>query len=131
LEPDEHRRVVAAAKEDAMDESTQDKAYAGLEKDVTAAKNEIAQLSQQIAEAVSALGAAAQNQTRQGLKSVRSKVDSVVSDASDRAGSIANAAEDAASSAAETLADAIQERPIATVALALGLGFLIGVTWRR
>jgi ElaB/YqjD/DUF883 family membrane-anchored ribosome-binding protein len=114
-----------------MDESMQDKAYAGLEKDVTAAKNEIAQLSQQIAEAVSALGAAAQNQTRQGLKSVRSKVDSVVSDASDRAGAIANAAEDAAPSAAETLADAIQERPIATVALALGLGFLIGVTWRR
>ena len=114
-----------------MDESMQDKAYAGLEKDVTAAKNEIAQLSQEIAEAVSALGAAAQNQTRQGLKSVRSKVDSVVSDASGRAGSVADSAQDAVSSVAETLADVVQERPLATVALALGLGFLIGVAWRR
>jgi len=44
---------------------------------------------------------------------------------------IANAAQDAASSVGDTLADVIHERPIATLALALGLGFLIGVTWRR
>ena len=31
----------------------------------------------------------------------------------------------------ETLEDAITQRPLATVALALGVGFLIGVTWRR
>jgi ElaB/YqjD/DUF883 family membrane-anchored ribosome-binding protein len=41
------------------------------------------------------------------------------------------AAQDAASSIEETLEDAIQQRPIAAVGLAIGLGFLIGVTWRR
>lgn len=54
-----------------------------------------------------------------------------MSDASDQAGTIANAAHDAASSVGDTLADVIEERPIATLALAFGLGFLIGVTWRR
>ena len=108
-----------------------DKAYARLEKDLTAVKNDIAHLSQQIPEAVNALGAVAQSQARRGLKSARANVDSVMSDASDRAGTIANAAQDAASSVGDTLADVIHERPIATLALALGLGFLIGVTWRR
>jgi ElaB/YqjD/DUF883 family membrane-anchored ribosome-binding protein len=57
--------------------------------------------------------------------------DSVMSDASDQAGAVANAAQDAASSVEDTLADVIQERPVATLVLAFGLGFLIGVTWRR
>jgi ElaB/YqjD/DUF883 family membrane-anchored ribosome-binding protein len=42
-----------------------------------------------------------------------------------------DAAQDAASKIEEAHQDVIQERPLATVALALGLGFLIGVTWRR
>jgi ElaB/YqjD/DUF883 family membrane-anchored ribosome-binding protein len=42
-----------------------------------------------------------------------------------------DAAHDAASSIEETLEEVITERPLATVGLALGLGFLIGVTWRR
>jgi len=108
-----------------------DKAYARLENDLTAVKNDIAHLSQQISEAVNALGAVAQSQARRGLRNARANVESVMSDASDRAGTIANAAQDAASSVGDTLADAIEERPIATLALALGLGFLIGVTWRR
>jgi ElaB/YqjD/DUF883 family membrane-anchored ribosome-binding protein len=41
------------------------------------------------------------------------------------------AAQDAAASVEETLENVITERPLATVGLALGLGFLIGVTWRR
>ncbi len=42
-----------------------------------------------------------------------------------------DAAQDAAHSIEETLEDVITQRPLATVGLALGLGFLIGVTWRR
>ncbi len=108
-----------------------DKAYARLEKDLTAVKNDIAHLSQQISDAVNALGVVAQSQARHGLRNARANVESVVSDASDRAGAIANAAQDAASSVGDTLADVIDERPVATLAFALGLGFLVGVTWRR
>ena len=116
---------------DAAQSAADDKAYARLEKDLTAVKNDIAHLSQQVSEAVNALGAVAQSQARRGLRNARANVDSVMSDASDRAGAVANAAQDAASSVGDTLADVIEERPVATLALALGLGFLIGVTWRR
>ena len=116
---------------DAAQSAADDKAYDRLEKDLTAVKNDIAHLSQQISEAVNALGAVAQGQARRGLRNARANVDSVMSDASDRAGTVVTAARDAASSVGDTLADAIQERPVATLAFALGLGFLIGVTWRR
>jgi ElaB/YqjD/DUF883 family membrane-anchored ribosome-binding protein len=116
---------------DAAQSAADDKAYARLEKDLTAVKNDIAHLSQQISEAVNALGAVAQGQARRGLRNARANVDSVMSDASDRAGAAVSAAQDAASSVGDTLADVIQERPVATLAFALGIGFLIGVTWRR
>jgi ElaB/YqjD/DUF883 family membrane-anchored ribosome-binding protein len=116
---------------DAAQSAADDKAYARLEKDLTAVKNDIAHLSQQISEAVNALGAVAQGQARRGLRNARANVDSVMSDASDRAGAAVTAAQDAASSVGDTLADVIQERPVATLAFALGVGFLIGVTWRR
>jgi ElaB/YqjD/DUF883 family membrane-anchored ribosome-binding protein len=116
---------------DAARSAAQDKAQSDFGKDMTAVKNDIAHLSQQIADAVNALGAAAQSQTRRGLRRARSNVDSVMSDASDKAGAVASAAQDAAASVGDTLAEVIQERPLATVAMALGIGFLIGVTWRR
>ena len=112
---------------DAAQSAADDKAYARLEKDLTAVKDDIAHLAQEVSEAVNALGAVAQGQARRGLRNARANVDSVMSDASDRAGAVV----DAASSVGDTLADVIQERPVATLALALGLGFLIGVTWRR
>jgi ElaB/YqjD/DUF883 family membrane-anchored ribosome-binding protein len=102
-----------------------------VEKDLTAVKNEIARLSQQIADAVNALAAAAQNRGRQSLRQARADVDSAVSGASDRAGFVASAAKDTASLISDTLASVIQDRPVAAVALALGVGFVMGVAWRR
>jgi ElaB/YqjD/DUF883 family membrane-anchored ribosome-binding protein len=115
----------------AQDASETAAAYERLQKDVTAVKNDIASLSQQIAEAVNALADLAQKQAKRGVKNARANVDSVVSDAADRVGVVAGAAQEAATSLGDTLEEAIQERPLATLAIALGLGFLIGVTWRR
>jgi len=116
---------------EAATSGAENKGYDRLEKDLTAVKNDVAHLSQQISEAVTALTAMAQNQARRGFKQARSNVDSAVSDASDRAGLVATAAQNAAASVGDTLAEVIQERPVATLALAMGIGFLIGVTWRR
>ncbi len=105
--------------------------FTRLEKEMTAMRNAIGVLSEQVADAASDIGAVAQSQARRGLKNARSHVNAMMSDASDRAGVVANAAQVQASSIGDTLQDVIEERPLSTVALALGLGFLIGVTWRR
>jgi ElaB/YqjD/DUF883 family membrane-anchored ribosome-binding protein len=102
-----------------------------LKKDLAAVKSDIAHLSQQIADAVNALAEVAQSQGRRSLRQARANVDQAVSGASDRAGAVTSAAQDAASSIANTLADAIEERPVAAVAIAMSLGFVLGVAWRR
>jgi ElaB/YqjD/DUF883 family membrane-anchored ribosome-binding protein len=105
--------------------------YERLEKDVAAVKNDISALTEQITDALNSFAGTAGKQARSGYKQARANVDSAVDDLSERGSAAMDAAQDAASSIEETLEDLIHERPLATVGLALGLGFLIGAAWRR
>ena len=91
----------------------------------------IAALTGQIADALNTFAGSAKKQARHGYRQARANVDSAVSDLSERGGTAMEAAQDAANSMEETLEEVISQRPLATVGLALGLGFLIGLTWRR
>jgi ElaB/YqjD/DUF883 family membrane-anchored ribosome-binding protein len=102
-----------------------------LEKDVAAVKNDIAALTEQITDALNSFAGTASKQARRGYKQARANAETAVDDISERGSAMMDAAHDAASSIEETLEDAITQRPLATVALALGIGFLVGVTWRR
>jgi len=105
--------------------------YERLEKDVAAVKNDITALTEQITDALNSFAGGARKQARRGYKQARANVNSAVDDISERGGAVMDAAQDTAASIEETLEDIIAERPLATVGLALGLGFLIGVIWRR
>lgn len=105
--------------------------YERLEKDVANVKNDISALADQITDALNTLAGTASKQARRGYKNARANVNSVVDELSERSSAMMGAAQDAAASVEETLENVITERPLATVGLALGLGFLIGVTWRR
>ena len=117
--------------ETGMRHLTDEATYERLEKDVAAVKNDIAALTTQITDALNSFAGTAQKQARRGYKQARANVDSAVDDISDRGSAVMDAAQDAAISIEETLEDVITQRPLATVGIALGLGFLIGVTWRR
>jgi ElaB/YqjD/DUF883 family membrane-anchored ribosome-binding protein len=115
----------------AMKNLTDKATYERLEKDVTAVKNDIAALTEQITDALNSFAGTAGKQARRGYNQARANAEQAVEDMSERGSAMMDAAHDAASSIEETLEDAITQRPLATVALALGIGFLIGVTWRR
>ena len=97
-----------------------DRVYARLEKDLAALKNDVAHLSQQISEAVNALGAVAQRQARRGLKNAGQSVVSLMTVAPDRAVTVENAAQDPVSSVGEAPAGVIAERDVAPPAFGLG-----------
>jgi ElaB/YqjD/DUF883 family membrane-anchored ribosome-binding protein len=105
--------------------------YERLEKDVAAVKNDINALTAQITDALNSFAGTARKQARRGYKQARANMDSAAEDISERGSAVMDAAQDAAVSIEETLEDIIAERPLATIGLALGLGFLIGLTWRR
>jgi ElaB/YqjD/DUF883 family membrane-anchored ribosome-binding protein len=105
--------------------------YERLEKDVAAVKNDISALTDQITDALNSFAGTAGKQARRGYKEARANVDTAVDDMSERGSAMMGAAQDAALSIEESLEDVITQRPLATVGIALGLGFLIGATWRR
>jgi len=102
-----------------------------LEKDVAAVKSDIAALTDQITDALNTFTNSAGKQARRGYKQARDNMDSTIDDFSDRGSAMMDAAQDAYGSIEETLEDAITQRPLATVGVALGIGFLIGFAWRR
>ena len=102
-----------------------------LQKEVTAVKNDIAALTEQITDALNSFAGTAGKQARRGDNEARANAEAAVEDMSERGSAMMDAAQNAASSIEETLEDVITQRPLATVGLALGLGFLIGVAWRR
>jgi ElaB/YqjD/DUF883 family membrane-anchored ribosome-binding protein len=120
-----------AQRSNGAQDADNDNAFARLEKEMANMRDAIGGLSDQISDAASDIGAVAQEQGKQGLKHARANLKSMANDASDRLGVVADRAQSQAASLGDTLEDAIQERPLPTLALALGLGFLLGVIWRR
>ncbi|OSI22337.1 MULTISPECIES: DUF883 family protein [Bradyrhizobium] len=102
-----------------------------LEKDVAAVKSDIAALTDQITDALNTFANSSSKQARRGYSQARENVDSAIDDMSERGSAMMGAAQEAYGSIEETLEDAITQRPLATVGLALGIGFLIGAVWRR
>ena len=117
--------------EPAVKNLTDKATYERLEKDVTAVKNDISALTDQITDVLNSFAGTARKQARRGYKEARANVDTAVDDMSERGSAMMGAAQDAALSIEESLEDVITQRPLATVGIALGLGFLIGATWRR
>lgn len=112
---------------DRADKATRDR----LEKDVAAVKSDIAALTDQITDALNTFANATGKQARRGYKQARDNMDSKLDDFSERGSAMMDAAQDAYGSIEETLEDAIAQRPLATIGIAVGIGFLIGAAWRR
>lgn len=117
--------------EDAMKNMTDKSTTERLQKDLDAVKNDISALADQISDVIDAFKGDARKQAKRTYKQARANVDSVMSDVGKRGSEALDAAQDYAGTLEETLEDAITQRPLAAVGLAVGLGFLIGVTWRR
>lgn len=116
-----------AGMKDWTDKATRER----LEKEVAAVKSDIAALTDQITDALNTFANSTGKQARRGYRQARENMDTAIDDMSERSSAMMEAAQDAYGSIEETLEEAITQRPLATVGLALGIGFLIGAAWRR
>jgi ElaB/YqjD/DUF883 family membrane-anchored ribosome-binding protein len=105
--------------------------YDRLQKDVEAVKADISKLAGEIANTVNDLAGVVSHQTRRKYNQARSSVDTLVTDVAKQGQGAVDTAHDTVASLEETLEDIVRERPLATIGLTFGLGFLIGATWRR
>jgi len=99
--------------------------------DLDALKKDIAALGAEMTTTLKSVAETAQSQARRGYKRMQGNVASTVSDLRQQGSTALEGAQDTMETLEESLEDAVRQRPLSAVALAVGFGFLIGVTWRR
>jgi ElaB/YqjD/DUF883 family membrane-anchored ribosome-binding protein len=88
-----------------------------LQEDFSAMRDDVGKLSQQVVDLLQAKGNAA-------YKRARKNIDATTSDAAD-------AVRDVRDTFTGAIEESIEERPLATLAMAVGVGFVLGAMWRR
>lgn len=88
-----------------------------LQEDLTAMRDDVGKLGQQVVDLLSAKGGDAYKRAKKNFDA--------------KTGEAADAVRDVRDTFADAIEESVQERPYATLAIALGVGFVIGATWRR
>jgi ElaB/YqjD/DUF883 family membrane-anchored ribosome-binding protein len=111
---------------DAIKESGKAAAAASgdIQSDLQALRDDVARLAQQIADIFAAKGGNAWRHARSG-------VDEAVADVEDRGRDAIDAVREVGDNLAGAIDESLKQRPYTTLALALGIGFLFGASWRR
>jgi ElaB/YqjD/DUF883 family membrane-anchored ribosome-binding protein len=95
-----------------------------IQADLEALRRDLKQLAEQVSEMFALKGTAALNRAR-------SNFEGVVSDAAAKGQDAINVAREVSDTAIEAIDDSLKKRPYTTLAIAFGIGFLIGAMRRR
>jgi ElaB/YqjD/DUF883 family membrane-anchored ribosome-binding protein len=112
--------------QEAARESSRAASAAGndIRADVELLRSDVARLSNQIADIFSSKGGATWSRAK-------SNVEGVVSDVSAKGQEAVDAVREVGDNMVDAIDESLKNRPYTTLALAVGIGFLFGATWRR
>jgi ElaB/YqjD/DUF883 family membrane-anchored ribosome-binding protein len=99
-----------------------------IQRDVQALRDDLARLAGQVGELLSAGGAEALSGLKQRVRRAQDELDDTMADVGERG---REALSEVSDHLGEALQESMQEHPLTTIALAVGLGFLFGTAWRR
>jgi ElaB/YqjD/DUF883 family membrane-anchored ribosome-binding protein len=95
-----------------------------VQQDLEALREDVSRLATQLAGIVGTRGNAA-------WRRASSTVEGVVSDVQDKGMEAVDAVREVGDNMVDAIDESLKRRPYTTLALAVGLGFLFGATWRR
>jgi ElaB/YqjD/DUF883 family membrane-anchored ribosome-binding protein len=99
-------------------------ASSNIQKDLQALREDLARLAEEVSGIVSSKGNAA-------WRRAKTSVDGVVSDAQAKGQEAVGAMREVSDNFVDAIDESIKTRPYTTLAIAAGLAFLLGATWRR
>jgi len=102
-----------------------------IQHDLQVMRDDMSRLAQQVASLLSVTGSQALREVKAQMSRAKQSLDGVLSEASEKGMEAVDTAREGTDTALEALEDAVRQRPFATLAIALGLGFLFGASWRR
>ena len=99
-----------------------------IQRDVQALRDDLAKLAGQVSELLSASGGEALAGIKERISRMHDELDETMSDVGERG---REALSEVGEHLSDALQDSIEQHPLTTIALAVGLGFLFGTAWRR
>jgi ElaB/YqjD/DUF883 family membrane-anchored ribosome-binding protein len=102
-----------------------------IQRELKVIRDDIARLADQVSALLSSGGNDAIREVKAQIDRFRDRLDDVLSDAGAKGLDAIGGLRDSADTLLDSLEDAVRKRPISTLGVALGVGFLFGVTWRR
>jgi ElaB/YqjD/DUF883 family membrane-anchored ribosome-binding protein len=119
------RDTVKDAKDAAREAGKATSAAGGdIQADLEALRSDVTRLSDQIADIFASKGNAAWSRAK-------SNVEGVMADVSAKGQEAVDAVREVGDNMMDAIDESLEKRPYTTLALALGIGFLFGATWRR
>ena len=95
-----------------------------IQGDLKSLRDDVAKLTQQLADILSSRGGAA-------WETARSNVEGVISGAQATGQEAVDAVREVGDNVGEAIDESLKQRPYTTLAIAAAIGFLCGATWRR
>ena len=95
-----------------------------IQEDLEALRDDVTRLTQQLASIVAAKG-------NRVWSRAKSNVEGVMSDAQDMGMEAVGAVREVGDNVVDAIDESLRKRPYTTLAIAAGIGFLFGATWRR
>jgi ElaB/YqjD/DUF883 family membrane-anchored ribosome-binding protein len=95
-----------------------------IQADLDALRGDVGRLTSQIGDILSAKGS-------QAWDRARSNVEGIMSDATAKGQEAVHAVREVGDNMVDAIDESLKKRPYTTLALAAGIGFVFGATWRR
>ena len=95
-----------------------------IQEDLEALRDDVARLTQQLANVLAVKG-------NKAWRRAKSNVEGAISDAQDAGMEAVGAVREVGDNVVDAIDESLKKRPYTTLALAAGIGFLFGATWRR
>jgi ElaB/YqjD/DUF883 family membrane-anchored ribosome-binding protein len=102
-----------------------------IQRELKIIRDDIARLAEQISALLGSGGNDAIREVKAQIDRFRDKLDDVLADAGTTGLDAIGGLRESTDTLLDSLEDAVRKRPVSTLGIALGVGFLFGVTWRR
>ena len=77
------------------------------------------------------VGSSLSDEARAQIDRIKETVDAIISDASEKGREATDAVREMTADFSEAVEDSVRDHPVTALALALGIGFVLGAAWRR
>ena len=104
---------------------------ADIEKQLETLRDDITELTQQVADLIGQAKDDAMAQVKGQARRAKAQADSMLSGAQESGREAVDAFRDVADTFGDAVDDSLKRRPYATLAVVAGIGFLFGAAWRR